>query len=77
MSTSKKTATKSETDAAKTTAPRKRTPEPDPSVFPASAPYEPAATAWRGRDMGGTNNALTGVEGGSGAAEPEDDATEA
>lgn len=39
--------------------------KPDPSTQPASAPYEPAARAWRGQDMGGDDVTLTGVEGGN------------
>jgi hypothetical protein len=42
-----------------------REPEPDRSIHPVVAEYDPAAGAFRGVDMGGSDPSLSGVLGGS------------
>lgn len=44
----------------------RRKPRPDPSAVNQSYPYDPAAAYARAPEMGGSNQALAGVEGGAG-----------
>lgn len=37
--------------------------DPDPTALVASAPYDPAAKAWRPSDLGGDDETLSGVTG--------------